>query len=108
MPSGLIIEDKKVGSGPQAKAGNRVGMRYVGRLMNGKMFDSNTKGKPFAFKLGKGEVISGWDEGVKGMQVGGERRLTCPPKMAYGSRGAPPDIPGNSTLVFDVKLVEIK
>lgn len=83
-------------------------MRYVGRLQNGKQFDANTKGKPFAFKLGKGEVIGGWDEGLKGMQVGGERRLTIPPKMGYGARGAPPDIPGNSTLVFDVKLVEIK
>lgn len=108
LPSGVIIEDVKIGSGPQAKAGNRLGMRYVGRLQNGKQFDSNTKGKPFTFKLGKGEVIGGWDQGLRGMQVGGERRLIIPPKQAYGARGAPPDIPGNATLVFDVKLVEIK
>jgi FK506-binding nuclear protein len=108
LPSGVIIEDVKIGSGPQAKAGNRLGMRYVGRLQNGKQFDANTKGKPFTFKLGKGEVIGGWDQGLRGMQVGGERRLVIPPKQAYGARGAPPDIPGNATLVFDVKLVEIK
>ena len=83
-------------------------MRYVGRLTNGKQFDANMTGKPFSFKLGKGEVIAGWDEGIKGMQVGGQRRLTCPPKLAYGKAGAPPDIPSNSTLVFDVKLLEIK
>lgn len=86
LPSGVKIEDRKVGSGPQAKAGNRLGMRYVGRLQNGKQFDANTKGKPFSFRLGKGEVIGGWDEGLKGMQVGGERRLTIPPKMGYGAR----------------------
>lgn len=108
LPSGVIIEDVKVGTGPQAKAGNRLGMRYVGRLQNGKQFDANTKGKPFTFKLGKGEVIGGWDQGLRGMQVGGERRLIIPPKQAYGARGAPPDIPKNATLVFDVKLVEIK
>lgn len=83
-------------------------MRYIGKLAsNGKVFDSNTKGKPFYFKLGRGEVIKAWDEGVLGMQVGEERRLTCPPSTAYGSRGAPPDIPGNSTLVFDIKCVSI-
>lgn len=108
LPSGVIIEDVKIGTGPQAKSGNRLGMRYVGRLQNGKQFDANTKGKPFSFKLGKGEVIGGWDQGLRGMQVGGERRLIVPPKQAYGARGAPPDIPGNATLVFDVKLVEIK
>lgn len=103
--SGLIIEDQKQGTGVAAKAGNRVGMRYVGRLQGkGTVFDSNTKGKPFFFKLGKGEVIKGWDEGVKGMKVGGERRLTCPPGLAYGRSGAPPTIPANATLVFDVKV----
>lgn len=78
-------------------------MRYIGKLTNGKVFDSNTKGKPFSFKLGRGEVIKGWDEGVTGMKIGEERRLTCPPQLAYGSRGAPPDIPKNATLVFDIK-----
>lgn len=83
-------------------------MRYIGKLAsNGKVFDSNTKGKPFSFKLGRGEVIKAWDEGVAGIKVGEERRLTCPPSIAYGSRGAPPDIPGNSTLVFDIKCVSI-
>ncbi|PWN40461.1 hypothetical protein IE81DRAFT_325568 [Ceraceosorus guamensis] len=108
LPSGLEIEDRKVGSGPAAKTGNRIGMRYIGKLLSGKTFDQNTKGKPFNFKLGRGEVIKGWDEGIKGMQVGGERRITIPPALAYGKRGAPPDIPPNATLVFDVKAVEIK
>jgi FK506-binding nuclear protein len=71
------------------------------------MVTANKKGKPFAFKAGKGEVIKGWDIGVVGMAVGGERRLTIPAKLAYGSKSLP-GIPGNSTLVFDVKLLEIK
>lgn len=107
LASGLIIEEKTAGNGPAAKAGQKVGMRYVGKLTNGKVFDQCTSGKPFSFKLGKGEVIKGWDEGVKGMRVGAERRLTCPPKLAYGSQKIP-GIPANSTLIFDVKLVEIK
>ena len=74
-PSGLIIEDSKVGTGPAAKQGKRVGMRYIGKLQNGKVFDSNTKGKPFSFMLVRGEVIKGWDVGVAGMSVGGERKL---------------------------------
>ena len=111
------MEDKKAGSGSAAKPGNRVSMRYVGKLQNGSTFDSNTKGRPFSFRLGKGEVIkgalsccsprAGWDEGVKGMQVGGERRLTCPPHLAYG-KAKLPGLPPNSTLIFDVKLLEIK
>ncbi|KAN0066466.1 peptidylprolyl isomerase fpr3 [Thecaphora frezii] len=107
LPSGLVIEEKKAGEGPQAKPGMKVGMRYVGKLENGKVFDQCVKGKPFSFKLGKGEVIKGWDEGVKGMRVGEERRLTCPPKLAYGNQKIP-GIPPNSTLIFDVKLVEMK
>ncbi|TKY90010.1 hypothetical protein EX895_000008 [Sporisorium graminicola] len=107
LPSGLVIEEKSAGAGPACKAGQKVGMRYVGKLTNGKVFDQCTSGKPFYFKLGKGEVIKGWDEGVKGMRVGAERRLTCPAKLAYGNQKLP-GIPANSTLVFDVKLVEIK
>ncbi|CDR88283.1 related to FK506-binding protein (FKBP) [Sporisorium scitamineum] len=107
LPSGLVIEEKSAGSGPTCKPGQKVGMRYVGKLTNGKVFDQCTSGKPFYFKLGKGEVIKGWDEGVKGMRVGAERRLTCPAKLAYGNQKLP-GIPANSTLVFDVKLVEIK
>ncbi|KAK8853036.1 hypothetical protein IAR55_003737 [Kwoniella newhampshirensis] len=106
LPSGLIIEDVKVGDGPVAKTGKRLGMRYIGKLTNGKQFDANTSGKPFSFALGKGEVIRGWDEGLAGMAVGGERRLTIPPQLAYGSQKIP-GIPKNSTLKFDVKLVSI-
>ncbi|PPJ53870.1 hypothetical protein CBER1_03238 [Cercospora berteroae] len=106
--SGVKIDDRKVGSGPAAKAGDRVGMRYIGKLeKDNKVFDSNKKGKPFSFKLGSGEVIKGWDIGIAGMSAGGERRITIPAHLAYGSRGAPPSIPGNATLVFDVKLLEI-
>ncbi|SAM73371.1 related to FK506-binding protein (FKBP) [Ustilago bromivora] len=107
LPSGLVIEEKSQGTGPACKPGQKVGMRYVGKLTNGKIFDQCTIGKPFYFKLGKGEVIKGWDEGVKGMKVGAERRLTCPPKLAYGNQKLP-GLPANSTLIFDVKLVEIK
>ncbi|WVQ80674.1 FK506-binding protein 4 [Cryptococcus sp. DSM 104549] len=106
LPSGLIIEDVKVGEGPVAKTGKRLGMRYIGKLTTGKQFDANTSGKPFTFVLGKGEVIRGWDEGLAGMAVGGERRLTIPPQLAYGSQKIP-GIPKNSTLKFDVKLVSI-
>ncbi len=107
LAGGLIVEEKKTGSGPVAKAGMKVQMRYIGKFKDGKIFDSNTKGSPFSFRLGKGEVIKGWDEGVKGMQVGSERRLTVPPALGYGSRKTGP-IPANSTLYFDVKLVGMK
>ncbi|AAW42924.1 hypothetical protein CNBD3620 [Cryptococcus deneoformans B-3501A] len=106
LPSGLIIEDIKIGDGPVAKTGKRLGMRYIGKLTNGKQFDANTSGKPFSFVLGKGEVIRGWDEGLAGMAVGGERRLTIPAALAYGNQKIP-GIPKNSTLKFDVKLVSI-
>ncbi|KAJ3130866.1 peptidylprolyl isomerase fpr4, partial [Physocladia obscura] len=106
--NGLIVEDVAEGKGPIAKAGNKVGVRYVGKLTNGKVFDSNTSGKAFEFKLGKGDVIKGWDIGVNGMRVGGARKLTIPPALAYGSQGAPPDIPKNATLQFEVKLLTIK
>ena len=109
LPSGLVIEDGKVGNGPRAKNGKKVCVRYIGKLAsNGKIFDSNTKGSPFTFRLGAGDVIKGWDLGVQGMNVGGTRILTIPPKLAYGARGAPPDIPKNATLIFEIKLLEIK
>lgn len=109
LPSGLVMEDLKKGDGARAKNGSRVLMRYVGKLAsNGKLFDQNTQGKPFSFVLGKGEVIKGWDIGIQGMQVGGMRRLTIPAALAYGKRGAAPDIPPNATLTFDVKLLEVK
>lgn len=105
---GVTIDDKKVGTGPAAKNGDRVGLRYIGKLVsNGKVFDSNKSGKPFTFKLGAGEVIKGWEIGIQGMTAGGERRITIPAKLAYGNKGAPPAIPGNADLVFDVKLLSI-
>ncbi|TKA83097.1 hypothetical protein B0A55_00869 [Friedmanniomyces simplex] len=105
---GVTIDDKKLGTGPAAKKGDRVGMRYIGKLLkDNKQFDSNTRGKPFSFKLGGGEVIKGWDIGVAGMSIGSERRITIPAHLAYGSKGAGKDIPPNSTLVFDVKLMEL-
>ncbi|KAF9049847.1 hypothetical protein BJ165DRAFT_1454247 [Panaeolus papilionaceus] len=107
LPSGVIIQDAKVGTGPTAKKGSTVRMRYVGKFPDGKVFDKNTSGKPFTFHLGKGEVIKGWDEGIVGMQVGGERALVIPPALAYGKR-PPPGIPPNATLHFEVKLLEVK
>jgi FK506-binding nuclear protein len=82
LANGLIIEDVKVGTGPAAKSGKKIGMRYIGRLTTGKVFDKNTSGKPFDFNLGRGEVIKGWDLGIQGMQVGGERLLTIPSELA--------------------------
>ncbi|KAH3900033.1 related to FK506-binding protein 3 [Saccharomycodes ludwigii] len=108
LEGGIIIEDRVTGTGKKAKRGDKIGMRYVGKLKkNGKVFDKNTKGKPFVFKLGRGEVIKGWDIGVAGMCVGGERRIIIPAAYAYGTQ-ALPGIPGNSDLTFDVKLVSMK
>jgi len=104
---GVTIDDRTIGNGRTVKNGDTVGVRYIGKLANGTQFDANKKGKPFAFKVGKGEVIKGWDIGVVGMSIGGERRLTIPSRLAYGSRGMP-GIPANSELTFDVKLLEIK
>ncbi|KZZ87101.1 FK506-binding protein [Ascosphaera apis ARSEF 7405] len=104
---GVLIDDRKIGTGKVAKKGNTVAMRYIGKLENGKVFDSNKSGKPFSFKLGSGEVIKGWDIGVPGMSVGGERRITIPAHLAYGKRGVP-GIPPNATLKFDIKLISIK
>ncbi|GAW18234.1 hypothetical protein ANO14919_077080 [Xylariales sp. No.14919] len=104
---GVTIDDRKIGTGRVVKKGNRVEVRYIGKLTDGKVFDSNKKGKPFSFKAGLGEVIKGWDVGIQGMSVGGERRLTIPAQLAYGSK-AQPGIPGNSQLIFDIKLLGIK
>lgn len=105
---GVVLVDKSVGDGPEARPGDRVKVHYVGKLKTtGKVFDASTK-KPFTFRLGAGEVIRGWDIGVKGMRVGGQRTLTIPPEKAYGRHGAPPQIPGNAWLVFDVKLLEVR
>lgn len=104
---GVTVDDRKIGEGRTVKTGDTVGVRYIGKLENGKVFDANKKGKPFSFKAGKGQVIKGWDIGLQGMAIGGERRLTVPANLAYGSKGLP-GIPANSTLQFDIKLLEIK
>ncbi|KIW40996.1 uncharacterized protein PV06_06594 [Exophiala oligosperma] len=104
---GVKVDDRKLGDGPAAKKGNRLEMRYIGKLDNGKVFDSNKAGKPFSFKLGAGEVIKGWDIGLQGIQVGGERRLVIPAHLAYGSKSLP-GIPKNSKLTFDIKCLAVK
>ncbi|XP_055627878.1 46 kDa FK506-binding nuclear protein [Toxorhynchites rutilus septentrionalis] len=108
LQGGLVVEEIKVGSGAEAKPGKKIAVYYEGRLKkNNKVFDSTAKGPGFKFALGRGEVIKGWDLGVAGMKVGGKRRLTVPHQLAYGTRGSPPVIPPNSTLVFDVELKNV-
>ncbi|MFN0063819.1 MAG: FKBP-type peptidyl-prolyl cis-trans isomerase [Myxococcaceae bacterium] len=105
----LKIEDVKVGAGAEARAGQRVVVHYVGTLTDGKKFDSSRdRNEGFNFKLGAGQVIRGWDEGVAGMKVGGIRKLTIPPEMGYGTSGYPPVIPPSATLVFEVELLSVK
>jgi hypothetical protein len=107
-PVPLTIKDLVVGKGAAAKEGDKVSVQYVGTLMDGTEFDSSRKrNKPFDFDLGRGRVIKGWDQGVAGMKVGGKRKLTIPPDLAYGARGSPPKIPPNSTLQFEVELLAI-
>jgi FKBP-type peptidyl-prolyl cis-trans isomerase len=103
------IKDIVSGKGAEAKPGDTVSVHYVGTLPDGKEFDQSKKrGKPFDFQLGAGQVIKGWDEGVKGMKPGGKRKLTIPPSLGYGARGVPGTIPPNSPLIFEVELLEIK
>lgn len=105
----LMKDDVKVGSGAEATPGKTVTVHYVGTLTNGSKFDSSRdRGQGFTFRLGAGQVIQGWDQGVAGMKVGGVRKLTIPPEMGYGSRGFPPVIPPNSTLVFEVELLDVR
>lgn len=105
----LETKDLVVGKGTEAKAGDTVKVHYVGTLPDGKEFDASKKhGQPFEFELGAGRVIKGWDQGVAGMKIGGKRKLTVPPSLGYGARGAPPVIPPNSTLIFEVELLEVK
>jgi FKBP-type peptidyl-prolyl cis-trans isomerase FkpA len=107
-PSGLIIEEVTVGNGAAATAGQKVKVHYTGWLTNGTKFDSSKdRNDPFVFPLGAGQVIKGWDEGVQGMKVGGKRKLTIPPAMGYGTRGAGGVIPPNATLVFEVELLGV-
>jgi FKBP-type peptidyl-prolyl cis-trans isomerase FkpA len=106
--TGLKYWDLKKGTGADAKAGSSVKVHYTGWLTDGKKFDSSVDRKePFAFKLGAGMVIKGWDEGVAGMKVGGKRQLRIPPDLGYGAAGAPGAIPPNATLVFDVELLGV-
>ena len=107
-PSGLKYVDLLVGKGPTPKEGDTVLVHYTGRFTNGKVFDTSRGKPPFHFVLGRGQVIKGWDEGVASMHVGGKRKLTVPPGLAYGAQGYPGVIPPNSTLVFQVELLEIK
>jgi FKBP-type peptidyl-prolyl cis-trans isomerase FkpA len=108
-PSGLKHMDLVVGTGPEAQKGQTVAVHYTGWLTDGKKFDSSVdRGQPFSFALGAGRVIKGWDEGVAGMKVGGKRKLTIPPQLGYGERGAGGGlIPPNAELIFEVQLLEI-
>src|SRR5205085_7956961 len=97
-----------VGTGATAAAGDTLSVNYVGTLDNGTKFDSSyDRGVPFAFRLGAGQVIPGWDQGIPGMRVGGKRRLVIPPSLGYGASGVPPAIPPNAILHFDVELLAI-
>ena len=108
-PSGLTIEDLVVGTGDAANAGQKVSVHYTGWTTDGKKFDSSKdRGQAFIFALGRGEVIRGWDEGVAGMKVGGKRKLTIPPDLGYGARGAGGVIPPNATLLFEVELLAVR
>lgn len=107
--SGLKYVDLVVGTGREAVAGNHATVHYTGWLTNGTKFDSSVDRRdPFSFPIGSGKVIKGWDEGVAGMKVGGKRKLTIPPQLGYGARGAGGVIPPNATLVFEVELLEVR
>jgi len=106
--TGLIIEDLIVGDGEIAQAGQQATVHYTGWLIDGSKFDSShDRDEPFEFPLGGRRVIAGWDEGVQGMKIGGKRKLTIPPALGYGARGAGGVIPPNATLVFEVELIAL-
>lgn len=104
----MVIDDIKIGTGDEVVAGDVVSVHYAGRLQDGTEFDnSRTRGAAFEFQVGGGQVIQGWEEGLVGMKVGGERILVIPPEKGYGAAGIGP-IPGGATLVFSIELLEIK
>jgi peptidylprolyl isomerase len=109
-PKRLVKKDLRVGDGPAARPGQLVQVQYVGvSFKTGEQFDASwDRGEPFAFQLGAGQVIPGWDKGVAGMKVGGRRRLTIPPDQAYGPQGSPPAIGPNETLVFVIDLLAVQ
>lgn len=108
-PSGLKVEILQEGNGPVPKSGQTVVVHYTGTLVDGKKFDSSRdRGQPFSFPLGAGRVIRGWDEGIAMLKVGSRARLTIPPQLGYGARGAGGVIPPNATLIFDVELLDAK
>lgn len=107
--SGLEYEDTRCGDGQVAEVGDTLTVHYMGRLQNGKRFDSSReRGAPFTFQLGAGLAIRGWDEGLQGMREGGKRRLVIPAELGYGRAGSPPIIPRNSTVIFAVELLEVQ
>jgi FKBP-type peptidyl-prolyl cis-trans isomerases 1 len=107
--SGLTYLDMTAGTGRLAELGDTASVHYTGWLADGKKFDSSVDRKePFSFRLGAGQVIKGWDEGVMGMKIGGKRKLTIPPQLGYGARGAGGVIPPNATLTFDVELLDLR
>jgi hypothetical protein len=108
LPNGLEVIDLTVGTGATAQSGQSLTVQYTGWLSNGKKFDSSRdRNQPFTFTVGKQQVIKGWDEGVPGMKVGGKRKLIIPPALGYGAKGAPPTIPPNAELVFEIELLAI-
>jgi FKBP-type peptidyl-prolyl cis-trans isomerase len=113
LSSGLVYTDSEVGTGAEAVSGTTVSVHYTGWLQQpdgskGKKFDSSVdRGSPFGFRLGAGQVIKGWDQGVEGMKIGGKRTLIIPSELGYGARGAGGVIPPNATLIFDVELLGV-
>ncbi len=105
----LKIEDLKIGTGAEVATGSSVTVHYIGRLTSGQVFDSSIpKKQPLVFQVGGGQVIRGWDQGILGMKVGGQRRIIVPPNLGYGPNGSPPVIPPNATLIFDIELLDGK